>query len=275
MGLLITLLRVLGSWLAGVLPEGSVVTDVVPRTGGQLSSVFEVRRAGADPLIVKCYAEKWRWKQAKEEWCYRLLARHGIGSVPRVVHVDHEHAATVLTLLPGRPLSGAALPEEAARTAYRSIGEFLRRIHGIAMPAYGYLTTEVLDPLPDNAAYMQRQFSRKLSEFAGLGGSDAVHGAVQERVTAQAPLLVDCRRPVLCHNDLHEGNVLVDDCGTVTGLVDVENMIAADPLIDLAKTLQYDLSASPAHRAGLLEGYGPLPDRGEDRLALYRLYHHG
>ena len=78
---------------------------------------------------------------------------------------------------------------------------------------------------------------------------------------------------MLCHNDLHEGNVLVDETGTVTGFVDVENMIAADPMVDLAKTLQYDLDRSPVKRAGLLEGYGSLPADEPARIALYRLYH--
>jgi hygromycin-B 7''-O-kinase len=78
---------------------------------------------------------------------------------------------------------------------------------------------------------------------------------------------------VLCHNDLHEGNLLADGTGAVTGFVDVENAIAADPLVDLAKTVQYDRDASPLERAALLEGYGPLPADGPARIELYRLYH--
>jgi aminoglycoside phosphotransferase (APT) family kinase protein len=63
---------------------------------------------------------------------------------------------------------------------------------------------------------------------------------------------------------LHEGNVLVAQSRGVTGFIDVENMIAADPMLDLAKTLQYDRDRSPAKRAALLEGYGPLPSILED-----------
>ena len=43
--------------------------------------------------------------------------------------------------------------------------------------------------------------------------------------------------------------------------LDVENAIAADPLIDLAMTIRYDLDKSPHKRAGLLDGYGPAADR--------------
>jgi hypothetical protein len=55
--------------------------------------------------------------------------------------------------------------------------------------------------------------------------------------------------------------------------LDVENAIAADPLIDLAMTIRYDLDKSPHKRAGLLDGYGPLPTDEAARLDLYRLYH--
>ena len=259
--------------LAAVLGPDVVVTSVVPRTGGQLSTVHEVRLAGADPLIVKQYADEWRWKQAKEVHVYSVLAEHGVGPAPRVVHVDVERAATVLTLVPGRPLSEVTLGPDASHAAYRRMGEILAALHRVPQPAYGYLTTEILDPEPDNPAYMSRQFDKKLAEFAALGGPAELYRAVRSRVAERAPLFAACTGAVLCHNDLHEGNVLVDEAGAVTGFVDVENMIAADPLVDLAKTLQYDLTASPVKRAGLLAGYGPLPADGLERMALYRLYH--
>jgi hygromycin-B 7''-O-kinase len=261
------------SAVVSVVAPDAVVTEVVPRTGGQLSTVHEVRFADGAPLIVKQYADEWRWKQAKEVHVYWLLAARGVGPAPRVVHVDPEQAVTVLTLLPGRPLSEVTLKADALREAYRQMGELLATLHRITMPAYGYLTTEIVDPEPDNPAYMNRQFAKKLGEFAALGGPVEVHDAVRDRVAAQARLFASCPGAVLCHNDFHEGNVLVDERGAVTGFVDVENTIAADPLIDLAKTVQYDLDASPVKRAGLLDGYGPLPADGPARIELYRLYH--
>ncbi|MGM1058635.1 phosphotransferase family protein [Saccharothrix sp. Mg75] len=259
--------------LADLLPAGSVVTAVVPRTGGRSGAVHEVRLLGAEPLIVKRYDERWRWKQAKEAHVYRLLAEHGVGPVPRVVRVDAERAVTVLTMLPGKPLSEAGLAPGAAEGAYRRVGRLLAAVHRIALPAYGYLTTRIVDPVPDNTSCMRRRFAEKLAEFAALGGPAGLHDAVRRRVASREGLFASCAGAVLCHGDLHEGNVLVDDGGVVTGVVDVENAIAADPLLDVAKTLQYDLDRSPTKRAALLEGYGPLPADGEARVELYRLYH--
>lgn len=266
------------SSVADLLPAGRVPTEIVPRSGGRLSAVHEVRFADAEPLIVKRYARRWRWKQAKEIHVYGLLEAFRVRAVPRVVNADHGRAITVLTLVPGLPMFEAGLTASAQRAAYRRIGELLAVLHRITMRVYGYLVTEIVDPLPDNAAYMRRQFDKKLTEFADLGAGaeheDAgLADAVRAAVTAYEPAFAACDQPVLCHKDLHEGNVLVDRAGAVTGSIDVENMVAADPLIDLAKTLQYDRDHSAAKRAALLDGYGPLPSYGTARLRVYRLYH--
>lgn len=262
--------------ITAVLPPGLRVIEVLPRTGGELSTVYEVRSADAEPLVVKCYRDEWRWKQAKEVHLYGLLAAHGVTSAPSVVRVDAERAATVLTLVPGMPLSEANVEPAALPVVWRQVGELHAAVHRIAQPAFGYLTTEILDPEPDNTAYMRRRFAGKLAEFTELGGARDLHDGVRDRAAEQDGLFASCTAPTLCHNDLHEGNVLVEHTGSgwrVTGFVDVENAIAADPLVDLAKTVQYELTRSPVKFAGLLDGYGPLPADGLARLALYRLYH--
>lgn len=225
-----------------------------------------------ESLVVKRYGGESRWKQAKEVHVYSLLA--DVAGAPSVVNVDIEHGVTLITRVPGRPLAEA--PADAMRELYRQLGATQAAIHQVAQPAFGYLTTEVLDPAPHNTTYLTRQFDVKLAEFRARGGSPDVHRLASERVAERSGLFGLCDGPVLCHNDLHEANVLValtEDGWRVTGFVDVENAIAADPLMDLAKTIQYELTRSPAKVAGLLEGYGPLPASGLARIELYRLYH--
>lgn len=84
-------------------------------------------------------------------------------------------------------------------------------------------------------------------------------------------MLAECLGPVLCHNDLHEGNVLVVQNGdgwNVQGFVDVENAIAADPLLDLAKTDYYSIHGHEAKLAGLADGYGSPQTRWGERIQL-------
>ncbi|MFJ8436967.1 phosphotransferase family protein [Kitasatospora sp. NPDC094019] len=270
--------------LREVFPDAEVI-DVVPRTGGQLSTVYELRCADpAHHAILKVYAPEWAWKQAKEVHVYQLLADLDSLPVPRVLHHNRAgapggRAVTILSLLDGQPLSEASenLDAEQIVSLYREMGAALATVHRIGQEAYGYLTDRILDPRPDNGAYMRHQFAKKLAEFKTLGGDDRLHDAVARRVERDGSLFDNCRAAVLCHNDLHEGNVLVSQQANgqweLTGIIDVENAIAADPLMDLAKTDYYSLGRGTPERQALLTGYGPLPTDAPERLDLYRLYH--
>jgi len=253
----------------------SEIAEIVQRTGGQLSTVFEVRRADDEPLIVKVYAPEWAWKQAKEVHVYGLLAADLDGSIPRVVHAEPagEHDAfTVLTKLDGVPLSEVEPPDW--RAMYEQLGQLLGRVHRIPQPAYGYLTDRILDPLPDNDKYMRRQFAKKLDEFEQLGGETRLQEKIRAYVDRRGGLFAANQAATLCHNDFHEGNVLVDpEAWRVTGFIDVENAIAADPLTDLAKTVSYSIHDNADKLAGLVDGYGALPGDWQERISLYRVYH--
>jgi aminoglycoside phosphotransferase (APT) family kinase protein len=260
------------------------VTELVPRTGGQMSAVYEVRCADpAQTVVLKVYAYEWAWKPAKEQHVYQLLAERTSLRFPSLLYYAPDaapdgRAVTILSLLDGRPLSEAcAAMDGASITAmYREMGAALSQIHQIGQEAYGYLTTKILDPLPDNGSYMRRQFAKKLKEFDDLGGERALSRTVARRIERDGALFDNCKAAVLCHNDLHDGNVLVAERAgnwQITGLIDVENATAADPLLDVAKTDYYSFRYGEAERTALLEGYGPLPDDGVERLGLYKLYH--
>ncbi|MEV0285602.1 MULTISPECIES: aminoglycoside phosphotransferase family protein [unclassified Kribbella] len=239
-------------------------SEIIPRTGGQQNTVFEVRRPGTTPVIVKAYTPDLAWKQAKEIHVYGLLA--GLGDqVPHVLQV--EDGFTVFSKLPGVPLSETDPPDW--RATYEQLGRLLAAIHRIEQPAYGYLTDRIIDPLPDNTQYMRRQFANKLKEFTG---DRTLHNKIQQY--ADAHDVLPGTPPALCHNDFHEGNVLVDpETWRITGFIDVENAIAADPLMDLAKTMSYSIRGDTGKLDGLLDGYGDLPPDWCARTTFYRLYH--
>ncbi|WP_234468644.1 phosphotransferase family protein [Streptomyces sp. MBT62] len=269
--------------LRPVLPAASV-GEIVLRTGGELSTIFEIRFVGAaEPVVIKIYDDQWRWKQEKEIYVYQLLQQHAVGPVPAVLHPgDADNALgrcyTVMTMLRGQPLSAVshALDRTSLREIYRQLGGCMAAVHQIPQGAYGYLTTRVLDPEPTNTAYMTRQFHRKLREYAEHGGDLALVTAIEAKVARQAVLLGACRHAVLCHNDFHEGNVLVAEDGAgwqVSGFIDVENAIAADPLMDVAKTDYYSVRDDRDKREALCDGYGALPADWSERVGLYCLYH--
>ncbi len=256
-------------------------SEIVPRSGGQQNTIFEVRRPAGPHLIVKVYAPDSTWKQAKEIYIYGLLADELGDAVPQVVHAeppsqtdetdetDETEAFTVLTKLDGVPLSKTSPPDW--QPIYRQLGSLLAKIHSIRQPAHGYLTDHILDPQTTNSQYMRRQFANKIDEFHG---DPELKQHIAQHVDQHAALLEHDAQPVLCHNDFHEGNVLVDpNTWQVRGFVDVENAIAADPLMDLAKTEYYSIHDDKAKLDGLLDGYGELPPDWRERTTLYRLYH--
>jgi aminoglycoside phosphotransferase (APT) family kinase protein len=183
-----------------------------------------------------------------------------------------------MTWLDGEPLSAVARQLDAAAldAVFRRMGQLLAAIHRITRARWGYVTTRVVDDKPSNTAYMTDQFARKLRLFAELGGDPALGRAVERHVARHAELFAACVQPVLCHNDFHEGNVLVSRSTgqwRVTGYVDVEGVIAADPLLDLAKTDYYAIRRHDDRRRAFLGGYGPLPADWAERVAVYRLHH--
>ncbi len=252
--------------------------------GGRISTIYEVHCARPDQdLILKLYPQTFQWKMEKELYVYGLLAQVRDLPIPSILlHDDSKRLApnnyVLMTRLEGQPLSGVSseLSNEQIRDLYREMGAILARIHQITFDLFGYVTTRVIDPHPTNAAYMRFQFEKKLNEFAGLDGEPPLGRAMAAYVQAHASALADCHTAVLCHNDYHEGNVLVSkEAGRwrVSGIIDVENAVAGDPLFDIAKTDYYSIKGNALKLEGFLQGYGPLPTNWQERIRLYRLYH--
>jgi len=203
---------------------------------------------------------------------------------PRILLADHSKALIDLSFVVMDRLDGKSLTTMErtldgpdTRAIYVQMGRSLREIHAIAMDSFGYIGAKgVLTSFPTNRAYMLSQFERKLADFAQLTGRPELAQKLDAYVEHSTPLLDGCTAASLCHFDFHPGNVLAARRGGslhLTGIVDLENAIAGDPLMDLAKMLAYSVRDDETKRAGLLAGYGTIdrPDWHET-LALYGFY---
>ena len=63
----------------------------------------------------------------------------------------------------------------------------------------------------------------------------------------------------------------VDGRLVLRGLIDVENAVAGDPLLDLAKPSLHSIRADTWKWTELVDGYGLLGDGAGQRLDLYRV----
>jgi aminoglycoside phosphotransferase (APT) family kinase protein len=251
--------------------------------GGEISAVFEIGFAdGAPAVVLKVYPEALHWKMQKEVLVARLLEGKLSVPTPRILLTDDskaliDHNFAVMTRLEGQDLlRNEAAPSEAP-AVFAQMGRALREMHAIELEAFGYIGADgIVTPFSSNRAYMLSQFERKVGSFAQLGGRPELAARLKHYVERSTSLLDACTTPRLCHYDFHTGNVLAarrDGGLQLTGIVDLENAIAGDPLMDLAKTIAYSVRDDTAKRAGLLTGYGPIdrPD-WQATLRLYQFY---
>jgi aminoglycoside phosphotransferase (APT) family kinase protein len=263
---------------------GRRLTRIDELQAGEISAVFEIELADGPPaLVLKVYPETMHWKMQKEVSIARRLEGLPI-PVPHILLADDSRSLldlnfVVMTCFAGRNIRQwePSLAKDETFDVYRQMGEALRVIHGVTMESFGYLVANgVVQPFASNRDYMLSQFERKLSGFRELGGHPALAAQLDAYLTRSTGLLDGCQRPVLCHYDFHSGNLLADrrdGALQLTGIIDLENAIAGDPLMDLAKTIAYSVRDDETKRAGLLEGYGPIdrPD-WQETLRLYQFY---
>lgn len=254
---------------------GDDVRSVVPVHGASGSGVFEVETVGGSVVVVKLFEPEQAWKLAKELSSSRLLAERRVDlPVPRILATHSEEHALVLERLEGVP--AGEVDDADAPELYRELGRLLARLHTIELDGFGYLTADgILEPHATNLDYMRSQFRTRLREFVELGGDARLGSAIAEHVRVREQLLAGPAAPVFCHNDCHEGNVVVSlvDGVKVTGWFDFENALAGDPLLDLAKTVAYSGRNRSVVTDALADGYGELPPDWREAVDLYGLFH--
>ncbi|HZZ87996.1 MAG TPA: aminoglycoside phosphotransferase family protein [Caulobacteraceae bacterium] len=256
--------------------------EALRRFEGASTEVVEITGQG-HAAILKLYADEPAWKLPKEAFVARLYAEQDTVPTPRWLLTDESRRLlprrfVVMTRLPGQSLR-ARFGAPGDDALFREMGELLLRLHATPMPRFGYLLAgDLATPFETNTAWMAASFETKFREFRGWGGDAALGGRLEGFFGQRSAALAECATPVLCHNDFHPGNVLADQdpCGAwrISGLVDFENAVAADPLFDLAKVLDYTAHECAAGRAPLAEGYGALDRPGaHEALELYRVFH--
>ena len=282
-----------GELLARLLPACGPVCAVSRFAEGSVTGAYRIEfaDAGPAPVVLKIYADKSPWSAAKEARALRFLTGHGFGISPRVLAFSRSAGALggrpclVCSLCPGRMLTelDAELTRAQRYEVYRQLGEVLKRLHAIPAGGYGDVNGQILNPLPDNSAYMARMLKGYLRGFRANGGDPALAG-LAAHVTRHASEFAECSRPAYCHGDLHEDNLLAevaeDGTCSLTGLLDPDNMYAGDPLMDFVRLDAFSVHGDATKMAGLLSGYGVCvprqqpgkwPESWRSRLPLYRI----
>jgi Ser/Thr protein kinase RdoA (MazF antagonist) len=244
-----------------LLPDLDVVR-IAPLDGGEVHANYELRLADERLLVLKVYRGELSWKRDKEAFLLELVHDRVLVPVPEVVSTSG--GFLVMTRLPGSP---ARFSDADPIAVSRDLGALLRKLHTITFDSFGYIETRVISPEATNLEYMRGRIERKVRS-----GPPALREQLERHFAEHEGAFAGCEIAVLCHNDAHDANVLVEN-GAITGLIDWENAVAADPLFDLAKAWAFSDGRSDETLDALLEGYGPLRPDWRDAFDLYVVDH--
>ncbi len=152
----------------------------------------------------------------------RHEALHQAGvCVPRVLHADEDHGLLLLEAMPGATLRDRI---KSSHDAWPSPESISARLGAIDAPIV--LDTSRASRTRDAVAHMQLLATIVPEAVESL---DALRTGIQATVAA-----VEQRTGPIIHGDLHESQLFVDDTGTITGIIDLDDLGPGDPLDDPA-----------------------------------------
>lgn len=153
----------------------------------------------------------------KESQVIPLVRDAGVPT-PELISYDatRQHASVpymVLRRARGETLAARPLDRSGRRRTLGALGEILRALHEIRMHRVGRV-----DILPEPYTFSLPELLDRLLKAGEIGGAQHVWLREQfERLRPGGPSLTD---PVLLHRDVIPSNVMVDDAGEITALLD-------------------------------------------------------
>lgn len=173
-----------------------------------------------------------------------LLAAHGIG-VPRVVDVSRDAESGVAVMVVERLGHDGSIDWEA-------VGRQVRRVHSLD-PSH---VAEV-HPLPSCSGFAHWRFRERFDEVSSLLG-DSERRALGSAVDGLADWAsaAEGAPQVVCHGDVHPGNVIA--AGGRSVLLDWDMICAAPPAWDHSALLTWETrwGGEPGTYAAFASGYG-------------------
>jgi fructosamine-3-kinase len=195
--------------------------------------------------------------------------------VARILAFDDSHELIdrdflVMERLLGQPLT--QMRNVNYSFVLRQVGGYLAQVHRLTEDRYGYLGAHM--PMKSQNTWVEAfevMWNKMIDDIAAVGYYDADESRLMRSLLDQYIALFD--RPVsasLLHMDIWHQNILVDEAGNVTGIVDWDRALWGDPEIEFA-VLDYCGISEPA----FWEGYGQqrdVSDPARIRQVFYLLY---
>lgn len=206
-----------------------------------------VLRIAPDPEAEFLFYEKNM--MAQEPAVHKIVRERTGIPVPEIVAYDDSRALVprdylIMERLPGKPLTSARVSYDKV---LGQVGQFLRELHEITADQYGYLGAHCpMAPQDDWAAAFRIMWDKLIDDVSRVGWYDEEESRALRDLLCTAYEHFDRSVPSsLLHMDIWHENILVDDAGQVTGILDWDRALWGDPEIEFA-VLDYCGISEPA-----------------------------
>lgn len=206
------------------------------------------------------------WKEgisrfANETWGYQQLRKHGIPA-PLVLGFNERpstliHPALLLSRVPGTTVCKASIAEEKKLVLFEQMGALLRQMHSINVKGFGFLSIEGGEAVGQNTTWSAHWNNEYTIPYIEMLAREGVITADESMIAKRAfteVKKISLPEASLLHNDMHWNNVLTDG-RTITGIIDLSNIFAGDPRLDIATSLFFQY---PNQREAFQKGYGTV-----------------
>jgi aminoglycoside phosphotransferase (APT) family kinase protein len=248
---------------------------------GKFNSSYWVR-AGETEMVLRIappeeapfvFYERYMMRQEPE--LHALLHAETNLPVAEILAFDDSHALIdrdylIMERLPGRPLTEMR-HVDYGRVLWQ-VGEWLAEVHRLQAGSYGYLGAHhPMQPQPTWLEAFQVMWNKMIDDIADIGYYDTTECDYMRALLDERLALFDREVPSsLLHMDIWHQNILVDERGVVTGIVDWDRALWGDPEIEFAVLDYCGISEPP-----FWGGYGQERDRSpqaRQRNIFYLLY---
>ncbi|MCL7454937.1 MAG: aminoglycoside phosphotransferase family protein [Anaerolineae bacterium] len=254
-----------------------------PIATGKHNTSYYVQGAG-DELVLRIsppddagFLFYERRMMAQEPQIHELLRAETTVPVAEILAYDDSRRLLdrdylLMERLPGQPLIEAGLVGAELEGVLEQVGVYLAQMHALVADRYGYLGPH--RPMEPQAAWVEAfavMWNKLLDDVVACGGYTQEEADALRRLWDVYRPHFERRVPAsLLHMDVWSQNILVDDTGRVTGLVDLDRALWGDPEIEYA-VLDYCGISEPA----FWRGYGRVRDTSfpaQIRARFYMLY---
>jgi aminoglycoside phosphotransferase (APT) family kinase protein len=270
--------------LVGEMVEKALGSPLASReriVAGEINEVYSVVTASGQEAIVRIFhGEKGKFE--KEHWALERCREAGV-PVPEVFLVERiESEDGPLHFCIESKLAGVTMKEALAESEskveadelLRQLGELLAKIHSVETGGFGVLDAHgdgKFHSVPELVAGdWNISFDEVLAALETRPADAALARKGYEILQTEAPRYSESS-PRLAHNDLAPQHILVHE-GKISGIIDFESAIGADPMMELARWEAKYGQTYPLEK--ILEGYGKdsLPRDFERSKAFWNIY---